>query len=95
MICIKVNIPQELCEIDDELKAIYHSKDTICFFIFKTRDERNEFMEINMEHKITILWNKIKMTKDTFSKIALTKELDELVTKYKNELITKFQREKK
>ena len=45
MICIKVNIPQELCEIDDELKAIYHSKDTICFFIFKTRDERNEFME--------------------------------------------------
>ena len=33
MICIKVNIPQELCEIDDELKAIYHSKDTICFFI--------------------------------------------------------------
>ena len=27
--------------------------------------------------------------------IALTKELDELVTKYKNELITKFQREKK
>jgi len=45
MICIKVNIPQELREIDDELKAIYHSKDTICFFIFKTRDERNEFME--------------------------------------------------
>ena len=45
MICIKVNIPQELCEVDDELKAIYHSKDTICFFIFKTRDERNEFME--------------------------------------------------
>ena len=49
MICIKVNIPQELCEIDDELKAIYHSKDTICFFIFKTRDERNEFMEIHKE----------------------------------------------
>ena len=36
-----------------------------------------------------------KTTRDTFSKIALTKELDELVTKYKNELITKFQREKK
>ena len=48
-----------------------------------------------MEHKITILWNKIKSTKDTFSKIALTKELDELVTQYKNELKTKFQREKK
>ena len=43
-----------------------------------------------MEHKITNIWNKIKSTRDTFSKIALTKELDELVTKYKNELITKF-----
>ena len=39
-----------------------------------------------MEHKITTLWNKIKSTRDTFGKIALTKELDELVTKYKNEL---------
>ena len=48
-----------------------------------------------MDHKITILWNKIKSTRDTFYKIALTKELDELVTQYKNELITKFQREKK
>ena len=48
-----------------------------------------------MEHKITSLWNKIKATRDTFGKIAFTKELDELVTQYKNELITKFQREKK
>ena len=48
-----------------------------------------------MEHKITTLWNKIKTTKNIFGKIALTKELDELVTNYKNELITKFQREKK
>jgi hypothetical protein len=48
-----------------------------------------------MEQKITTLWNRIKTTKDTFGKIALTKELDELVTQYKNELITKFQREKK
>ena len=48
-----------------------------------------------MEQKITTLWNRIKTTKDTFGKIALTKELDELVTKYKNKLITKFQREKK
>ena len=48
-----------------------------------------------MEHKITSIWNKIKSTKDTFSKIALTKELDELVTQYKDELIKKFQREKR
>ena len=39
-----------------------------------------------MEHKITTLWNKIKNSKDTFSKIALTKELDELVTEKRNEL---------
>ena len=48
-----------------------------------------------METKITNLLNKIKSTRDTFSKIALTRELDELVTQYKNELIKKFQREKK
>ena len=48
-----------------------------------------------MEHKITSIWNKIKTTKDTFSKMSLTKELDELVTKYNYELINKFQREKK
>jgi len=45
MICLKVDIPKELSLIDDELKAIYHSTDTVCFFIFKTRQERNEFME--------------------------------------------------
>ena len=48
-----------------------------------------------MENKIIRIWNKIKTTRDTFSKIALTKELDELVTQYKDELIKKFQREKK
>ena len=48
-----------------------------------------------MENKITTIWTKIKSTRDTFSKIALTKELDELVTQYKDELIKKFQREKK
>ena len=48
-----------------------------------------------MENKITSLWNKIKITKDTFSKIALIKEFDDLVTKYKDELIKKFQRENK
>ena len=48
-----------------------------------------------MEHKITSIWNKIKSTRETFGKIALTKELDELATQYKEELIKKFQREKK
>ena len=45
MICIKTEIPNELNDIDHELKAIYHSKDTVCFYIFKTRELRNEFLE--------------------------------------------------
>ena len=45
MICIKAEIPKKLNDIDDELKAIYHSKDTVCFYIFKTRELRNEFIE--------------------------------------------------
>ena len=45
MICINANIPKELNDIDDELKAIYHSRDTICFYIFKNREQRNEFVE--------------------------------------------------
>ena len=47
MICIAANIPKELNDIDDELKAIYHSKDTVCFYIFKNRNQRNEFIEKN------------------------------------------------
>ena len=45
MICIKAEIPKELNDIDDELKAIYHSKDTVCFYVFKSRDLRNEFVD--------------------------------------------------
>ena len=45
MICIKAEIPKELNNIDDELKAIYHSKETVCFYLFKTRELRNEFIE--------------------------------------------------
>ena len=48
-----------------------------------------------METKITTLWNKIKMTRDTFAKIALMKQLDDLVTDYKNDLIKRFQKEQK
>ena len=44
MICIKTEIPKEICEIDDELKAIYHSKDSICIYIFENRVDRNKFM---------------------------------------------------
>ena len=45
MICIKARIPEELNKIDDELKAIYHSRETVCFYLFKTREVRNKFIE--------------------------------------------------
>ena len=43
MICIKANIPEELSKIDDGLKAIYHSSDTVCFFYLK-----HENLEMNL-----------------------------------------------
>ena len=45
MICIQVDIPQSVCDINDELKAIYHSKDIVCIWVFKTRDDRNKFVD--------------------------------------------------
>ena len=45
MICIKTNIPSEIYEIDDQLKAIYHSKDSVCIWVLKTREDRNKFMD--------------------------------------------------
>ena len=64
MICIKTVIPAELNEIDDELKAIYHSNDTVCFYIFKTRELRNEFVEktkgMNKEQREQIYQEYIK-----------------------------------
>ena len=44
MIRIKTEIPKEICEIDDELKAIYHSQDTVSTWVFKSREDRNNFM---------------------------------------------------
>ena len=45
MYCISVVIPPSLCSIDDELKAIYHSKDTVCIWIFSSREDRNNFVD--------------------------------------------------
>lgn len=45
MICIKAEIPEDICQIDDELKAIYHSKDTVCIWVFKSRLDRNKFVD--------------------------------------------------
>ena len=43
--CIPAKIPAELCAIDDEIKAIYHSADSVCIWTFRTREDRNAFME--------------------------------------------------
>ena len=45
MYCIQTKIPQEICEIDDELKAIYHSKNSVCIWVFKKRKDRNRFLD--------------------------------------------------
>ena len=45
MFCIKTEVPQKICGIDDELKAIYHSKDTVCICFFETRIDRNTFLD--------------------------------------------------
>ena len=45
MICIKANIPQKICDINDELKAIYHNKESICIWIFKNKKDRDSFMK--------------------------------------------------
>ena len=45
MICINAEIPADICDIDEELKAIYHSRDTVCIWVFKTRQDRNNFMD--------------------------------------------------
>ena len=41
------------------------------------------------------LIRKIDITKDNFGKIALLKQLDDEVTKYKKELMIKWQKEQK
>ena len=45
MFCLQADIPHTLCEIDDELKAIYHSKDTVCIWVFNSRYDRNNAVE--------------------------------------------------
>ena len=45
MYCIQFDIPHDLCEIDEELKAIYLSKDTVCNWVFNSRYDRNNFVE--------------------------------------------------
>ena len=45
--------------------------------------------------KIKQIINQIESKRETFEKIALLKNLDDEVTKYRKELINKFQKENK
>ena len=45
MFCIQVDIPNFICEIDDELKTNYHSKDSVCIWVFGSREDRNNFVD--------------------------------------------------
>ena len=45
MYCLKIDIPKEIYKLDDGFKAIYHSSDTVCIWVFKTRNDRNNFMD--------------------------------------------------
>ena len=38
-------MPHYLCKIHDELKAISHSKDSICIWVFGSREDRNNFVD--------------------------------------------------
>ena len=38
-------MPEFICDIDDELKAIYHSKDTVCIWVFKIKVDRDRFVD--------------------------------------------------
>ena len=49
MYCIHVDIPNSLCETDDELKAIYYSKNTVCIWAFSSRDDRHNYVNETAE----------------------------------------------
>ena len=34
-------MPEEVCKIDNELKAMYRRSNTGCIWVFKRRDDRN------------------------------------------------------
>ena len=45
MILIRADIVQEICDIDDELKAIYHNRNIVCIQILKNQEDRNRFLD--------------------------------------------------
>ena len=45
MYCFKIDISESFFDLDNELKAICHSKDTGCIWVFRNRDDRNNFAD--------------------------------------------------
>ena len=45
MICIKADIPNQICKINDEFKAFYHISDTVCIWVFEFTEDSNKFMK--------------------------------------------------
>mgnify|MGYP001163818431 CR=1 FL=1 len=45
MYCFKIDISESFFDLDNELKAICHSKDTGCIWVFRNRDDRNNFVD--------------------------------------------------
>ena len=44
MNCFKAQVPNHLQSVEDELKAIYQSKDSIYIWIFKNVSEKNKYI---------------------------------------------------
>ena len=45
MIYIKTNIHKDLCDIEDDLKTIHHSKNKVFFFIYKNRELKTVYQD--------------------------------------------------
>ena len=45
MICIKADIPNQICKINDELKAFYHISDNVFIWVFEFMEDSNKFMK--------------------------------------------------
>ena len=86
MCFIQIDIPQSLCEIDDELKAIYHSKDTVCIWVFNNRDERNDFME----ETVGMLKAERESHYEKYYNLKVTKQLDTYIILHKINYLQKY-----
>ncbi len=45
MIYIKKHVSKELSDVEDKSKSIYHSKNALCVFIFKNREQETVYQE--------------------------------------------------